>query len=46
MSAITAAVPRLITDSSTSRISPALDTSMCSGITATASRPVHRTGNV
>jgi hypothetical protein len=44
MSAISAVAPRLITDSSSSRICPALETLTCSGIATTACRPDHRTG--
>ena len=40
-SAISAWAPRLMTDSSSSRIGPALETSMCSGSVITAWRPVH-----
>jgi hypothetical protein len=39
-----ALAPRLMTDSNCSVISPALDTSMCSGRVTTARRPVQRTG--
>ena len=45
MSTIKALAPRLMTTSSSSRICPALDTSICSGSTTIACFPVHRTGN-
>jgi hypothetical protein len=44
MSAISVAAPQLMTDSSSSRISPALDRPICSGSGTTACRPVHCTG--
>ena len=44
MSAISAVAPRLMMASSCSRISPELDTSICSGSVTTARRPCHLTG--
>jgi hypothetical protein len=44
MSAINVVAPRLMTDSSSSRISPALDRPICSGSATIACRPVHCTG--
>jgi len=46
MSATSSVAPRLMIDSSCSRIWPALDTSMCSGSVTTACTPVHCTGQL